>query len=198
LAVLTALVSVLGVAGPTIKEVLFGHDSRIHLSFVDSSSYGDKIELTLLARNDGSRPGSVMGDGSILLFSPRISDEWRRGMDPADPLLHGEYAWFGADHRLRVGLYGAIHHLKDGDPMEPIKFIVPLRIPIEKLALKEEIPVRFNRASCGIELRVVNFAGSEDHQSVPVSCGKIWKAFAIDADIIGASSDPAEAGWDPK
>lgn len=88
LALLVALVTVLGAAAPVIKDLLLPTNSNLVATFqgADTKSTTEHLALHVLVSNTGNRPGTVTADTSFL-----FSDEWDvpglavRLVEPARP-----------------------------------------------------------------------------------------------------------------
>jgi hypothetical protein len=158
LAVATALVSVIGVSAPALKQLIEGRDSHLHATFVQFEVGSEKVgHLHLVVRNDGIRLGTVIG--GELGYTTKTSTTT------------------GTDTTTR-DLSPTHYFVKEGNT-DHVEFSVPLDVDSPDLSTWQGgLPKRFSTGVCWISLTYANFSGHDEVQRLDVpKCGRgLWKA----------------------
>jgi hypothetical protein len=170
LAVLTALIAVIGTVAPTVRTALEPKDSRLHLSFVGAGSIrsvmpdgrmtdGDTI---ILATNDGTKAGAIVAAGLLVSWKTR---DGQRGLRLA--------LWTPNDDPIIVPAATAVAgrflndthaELLDGTSAEDAQ---ALMTPAQG---SDPMTAPFERASCLIGLTIINASGRTTEVAIPARC----------------------------
>ena len=172
LAILTALVSVLGSTVPVIKTALEPNNSDLHASYIGPVNAMASNKITLLVNNDGRKTGAVTQATLTIQLPP-------------DPKL--------GDRLMRIAL-----HLPGGDTpvfipalsAQPVIFTPDLTISVEGNIRKADVEALLDTTpyeqqllsrkdvKCWIVIRIANAKGGEK-EPFPTVAADCWRVGGI-------------------
>jgi len=170
LAILTALVAVIGQSAPAVRSLWDVKDSKFHFTFMGAGSRRAVLDgrvllgdVILLASNEGLKAGGIVTGRLLVSWT---SDRRQHAVSSAlwtpgdEPEIVGPGSAIGA----RLWLDASID-LETGTEASDVRELIkpgeeanPLTAPIEK------------NAQCAIGVEVVNANGSTEQFNIPVRC----------------------------